>query len=69
MKKRIQITIEEDLDDTLEEFCTERHCTKSSVIGIATTEYIAAQKQLPDVIKQLDELKAIVQRLEVTKKK
>lgn len=68
MKKRIQITIEEDLDVKLEEFCEKNHCTKSSIIGLATSEYLTAQQMLPEVLKQVDELKHLMKKLAINNK-
>ena len=68
MKKRIQITVEEELDEMLEEFCSRNHCTKSSIMGLATSQYLDAQRKLPEVQSQLDELKELINKLIIKKK-
>lgn len=56
MKKRVNITIDEELDEELDEYCKENHCTKSGILGLAATQYLEAQKMIPTLKSQLEEL-------------
>lgn len=46
MKKRIDITIDEELDCMLNKYCKEHFCSKSSIISLSVVDYLVEQEFL-----------------------
>lgn len=63
MKRRINISLDEIIDDKMNDFCKRRGMTKSRLIAIACDEYIKAQDQIPQVTEQLKELIEQIEKL------
>lgn len=63
MKRRLQVTIDEELDDKLEAYCKINHCSKSSIISTGTAQYLDMQEKMPVVVPQLEELKSAIDKL------
>lgn len=63
--RRINITLDDIVDDRAINFCKKHNIKKSALISTALTEYISAQELLPSVQTQLDELKAQLELLAI----
>ena len=65
--RRVNITLDDVVDDKAKEFCIANNITKSALISTALTQYISAMEQLPkfkaDLQAQIDELKELVSNL------
>lgn len=68
MQRRLNITIDEHLDDELIAFCKKNSTNKSGIIAIAVSQYLEAQKNLPTLVSQLDDLKDKIDKLLVKTK-
>lgn len=55
--KRLNITIDDILDDKAIDYCKKNNISKSALIGIALNQYLTAMELMPSVQSQLDELK------------
>lgn len=62
MKRRINISLDDVVDDKMNDFCKRKGMTKSRLIAIACEEYIKAQDQIPQVTDQLRELIAQIEK-------
>ena len=67
MVKCISVSVNQETLDLMDEYCKDYNVSRSSLISTACTSYIQAQKGLPDVLVQLDELKEIVGKLQAEK--
>lgn len=65
--RRINITLDDIVDDKAIEFCKVNHITRSALISTALTQYISAMEQMPklkeDLQAQIDELRELVANL------
>lgn len=52
--KRINVTLDDLVLKNADDFCEENTISRSSLISIALTEYINAQKMLPEVQKTVE---------------
>ena len=52
--KRINITLDDIVVKNADDFCKENNISRSALIGIALTDYIKAQRMLPDVKKEME---------------
>ena len=52
--KRINITLDDIVVKDADEFCKENNISRSALIGIALTDYIKAQKMLPEVKQEME---------------
>lgn len=56
MAKKINITIDEDLLNTVDTYSKEHGLSRSALLSLSVDTYIRAQNALPDVQQQLQEL-------------
>lgn len=65
--RRINITIDDVVDDKAKDFCKANNLTKSALISTALSEYISAMEKLPalkaELQAQIDELKVAVEKM------
>ena len=65
--RRINITLDDIVDDKAIEFCKLNNITRSALISTALTQYISAMEQMPklkeDLQAQIDELRELVANL------
>ncbi len=52
--KRINITLDDLVVKNADDFCKENNISRSALIGIALTDYIKAQKMLPEVKQEME---------------
>lgn len=50
---RVNVSLSADVLGAIDEFCSERGCSRSWLISTACLEYIEAQEKLPEVLSQL----------------
>ncbi len=65
--KRINVSLDDNVLTRIDKFSKKAGLNRSALITIATTQYIEAQEQLPDVQSQLEELKRALSELQVIK--
>lgn len=63
--KRVQISLEESVLKRMDSFSSEKGLNRSSLITLATMAYIDAQEAMPDLQKQIDELKHAMEQLTI----
>ena len=61
--KRINITLDDIVNERAEKFCKDHNISKSALIGTALTDYITAQELLPGLQIQIDALKEQLQAI------
>ena len=67
MVKCISVSVNQETLDLMDEYCKDYNVSRSGLISTACESYIQAQKGLPDVLNQLDELREIVGKLQAEK--
>lgn len=65
--KRINVSLDDNVLTRIDKFSKKAGLNRSALITVATTQYIEAQEQLPDVQSQLEELKRALSELQVIK--
>lgn len=63
--KRVQISLDDDVLSRMDTFTREKGLNRSSLITLATMSYIEAQEAMPDLQKQIDELKRAMETLTI----
>lgn len=63
--KRINITMDDVVDERVLRFCKDHNITRSALISTAVISYITAQEMMPSVQKQIDELKIELEKLTI----
>lgn len=65
--KRINVSLDDKVLNRIDTFSEKAGLNRSALITVATTQYIEAQEQLPDLQSQLEELKSTLAQLQVIK--
>lgn len=63
--KRINITLDDVVDERALRFCKEHNISRSALISASLVAYISAQEMMPTVQSQIDELKAELEKLAI----
>lgn len=65
--RKLNISLSDEVIERLDSFAAARGVPRSSVIALAVNQFIDAQEQLPAVSAQLDELKHLLNDLQIKK--
>ena len=63
MAKRVNITIDEELDKKMLVFMAKYHMSKSALISVSVSQYMEAIEMLPEVRGKVSELEKELERL------
>lgn len=62
--KRINITLDDLVVKNADDFCKENNISRSALIGIALSDYIKAQKMLPEMKEEMEkQLSVLMQEM------
>lgn len=57
---KFNVSMDDDLFNELEEFGKEMHLNRSAIISLSIQQYMDAQRKIPTLKNQLDELKTFI---------